>query len=68
MADERGDQRDAKIYRSHNVPERAQDCLLVLQMIAIKFTHQQVGVEEKNDEGNFNHSAPEALERTHWVA
>jgi hypothetical protein len=58
VADERGDNGDRKIAGCQNVDDCPKQAHFPSFSRALKFTHQKVGVEQKNNEARLGHSSP----------
>ena len=55
VADEPGYDGDFKIGRSKDIPKRPGDAPLLSHAGALEFSHQEIGIEQKDDKTYFNH-------------
>src|SRR5271169_5414329 len=58
VSDDRGYRRNFKIGSGKDISDCPSHTLLLTHARALKFSHQQIGIKQKDDKTNFNDSSP----------
>lgn len=54
IADDRGDRGDFKVGGGEDVSERPGEAFLLANARVFKFSHEEIGIEQEDDESDFN--------------